>query len=133
MKNTSSRDSGFSLIEVLVAITLLMVGMLGILALLPVGMIDYHDAKMKSVESQMVDFVVKQCSTGSPYELTGHKFYFDQQGVLCSEKDYEYLITLSVNQVHGIPNNQLLTLQLKIIRKGSRNPTYQNTQLFKRT
>ncbi len=125
-------SEGFSLLEVVVSIGLMTVGLVGVLALLPVGLADYRDSKRLSVESQMIDYISKACLMGSIAELQSSQYYFDREGVICDEKKFEYQVSLAFGDRHGLNNKRLKTVKMTIKSKGSKKEKIKQILLMER-
>jgi uncharacterized protein (TIGR02598 family) len=115
-----------------VAIGLMSVGLVGVLALLPLGLADYRYSKQMSVESQMVDYLVKSCLTGNAAELSGSDFYFDREGVICTEKKSEYRVRLEIGNNHGMNNSRLRSVKMTIHAKSSKKDKVKHTLMMDR-
>lgn len=83
------KQSGFSLIEVTLAIGVMSFALLALFGVMPVGMATLRDAMDRTTESQ----IVRQIGATAllmPYsdlskELSGKTFYYDQEGTLLTQ------------------------------------------------
>ena len=75
------KQSGFSLIEVSIALGVVTFAAVSILGLLPTGLVVMRDAMNQTVESQIVRSIAGQSVVANFANLTdGSPFYFDDEG-----------------------------------------------------
>lgn len=108
-------NKGFSLIEVLLSISILSIAVVSLLSLIPVGLIDYRQAKFSSVESFMADSVLISIATSSQPPSSSLKYFFDREGSFCDPKEAVYTATIQLQDTITPPNREALQVTLNII------------------
>lgn len=124
LKIAAVRESGFSLVEFVLAIGVVAFAFVGLLGLLPVGLTTFGAALDTSVRSQIVQRFVSDAEQTDFDTLKSQTAplvrYFDDEG---SEKDKStsvYTASMTVNPVTALPKSatskNLLTLTIKIAK-----------------
>ncbi|CAN5432244.1 hypothetical protein BH23VER1_BH23VER1_03090 [soil metagenome] len=114
--------SGFSLVEVVVAVAIASSVLVALIGLLSFGMVSMRDAEVTTVEAQLVEKIFSELQGQQEWgRLTGKTLYFDKQGMrLSGSSDADYAVKVnndSGRQVSlpGSPANPYLryvTLQI---------------------
>lgn len=91
------KRSGFSLVEVTIALGVVTFAAVSILGLLPTGLVVMRDAMNQTVESQIVRSIAGQSVVANFANLTaGSPFYFDNEGQrILKAEDSVYTVSLS--------------------------------------
>lgn len=116
--------SGFSLVEVVIAIGLLSFAVLSIVGLLPVGMSSLRQSMNQTVETQIVRSISGQSVVGNFSTLATNGIYFDGEGQHCEIDRAAYTVNIATNtpSFPGSTNAAnlpgcLTTLKVEIIYK----------------
>lgn len=75
-----SRQSGFSLVEIAIAIGILSFAMIALFGLLPVGMGSLRDSISTSTQTQIVSRVLSDAQLSDFTKYTGGTYYFNDEG-----------------------------------------------------
>jgi uncharacterized protein (TIGR02598 family) len=94
--DTPSRQRGFSLIEVTLALGIVSFAMVSLLAMIPVGLNSFKQAMDLTVEAQIVQSVVNDIGLRQYSTLATDQYYFDVQGTpTTSATDKAYTAAIS--------------------------------------
>lgn len=116
MKRRRSRNSGgFSLIEIVIAIGLAAFALVGLIGLMPQGLITLKQSRSDSLRAEILKSVANtanQTDFSLMSSLNGTNFYFDGDGVLVSSNSLEalYRAVLSTNSASVPASTSAYTL-----------------------
>jgi len=114
--------NGFSLVEVVVAIGIVAVALIGIFVLVQTGFKTYRDAMNSTVTSSIAQQMISQYILADFDSLAGNVTltnYFDERGLLLSMADTSRAIYIATGMitngpVAGVDPSRLCTVQVKI-------------------
>lgn len=127
-KIAKNYSSGFSLVEIIIALGLVTFAVTATVGLLPVGLTSLNQSMNQTVEAQILRSISSQCVVTKFDSLAANGLYFDVDGQSVSSADAYYSVKLSTNApsypgsavAQGLPSS-LVSLKVEIVARP--NPT----------
>jgi len=102
--------SGFSLVEVVIALGVVAFALISVLGLIPVGLQSFRQAIDNSATTQIVQRVVNEAQQTDFNSLANTVYYFDDQGTLLSGSTSQtlYSVNVIVSKPTSIPSDGIV-------------------------
>ena len=122
--SASIGSSGFSLVEVAMALGIIAFSVMALIGLIPTGLSTFHKAVGLSVGTQIVQHVVAdvQQSDFSQLSQQNTPLYFDDQGNQVASSKFLYEVNVVVNTPAGMPGGGTSPNLASVLIEVVRNP-----------
>jgi len=104
MKNLFLKTSGFSLVEVTIALAVTTFALTSVLALMPIAMTTYRESRLDTIKAQAADIVharLQEVEFSSIPEGMGFPWYLDYDGVDVGMADAVYRVEATLAAQDG--------------------------------
>lgn len=126
MKGYLRSNTGFSLVEVVIALGLLAFAITAILATLPIGLSTMREAREDTLQATLIRKLTSELSRTPFSDIVGDTLYFDGEGGQTNASSALYRLEFTVQAANttsypgagtSVPNH-LLTVQADLYREG---------------
>ncbi|MDR0534466.1 MAG: Verru_Chthon cassette protein B [Verrucomicrobiales bacterium] len=125
-----NKSNGFSLVEVVLALGILVFCLVALLGLLPMGIQSFRSAMSMTVESQIAQSLSSDLQLTDFSNLRAGTYYFDDQGMLLSDAPnaadarviYTATVTLQdLDSPADLPSTAVVNAMIEIVNKSTPN------------